>query len=78
MRYRSSIPFVGLLLVGTAFAVAPMFVTKGPLLVSGNPATDSSWDMSQSTATRGSRQAPQEGLPGFIGVSTVRSASSPW
>ena len=50
MRYRSSIPFlVGLLLVGAAFAVTPLFVTRGPLLVSGNPATDSSWDISQAT-----------------------------
>ena len=50
MRYRSSILFVaGLLLVGTAFAVTPLFMTRGPLLVSGNPATDSSWDISQAT-----------------------------
>jgi hypothetical protein len=50
VRYRSSIPFlVGLLLVGAAFAVIPLFVTRGPLLVSGNPATDSSWDISQAT-----------------------------
>ena len=48
MRYRSSIPFVvGLLLVGAAFAITPLFVTRGPLLVSGNPATDSSWSISQ-------------------------------
>ena len=50
MRYRSSIPFVvGLLLVGAAFAITPLFVTAGPLLVSGNPATDSSWDIYQPT-----------------------------
>ena len=50
MRYRSSILFVvGLLLVGAALAVTPMFVTRGPLLVSGNPVTDSSWDISQAT-----------------------------
>ena len=50
MRYRSSIPFVvGLLLMGAAFAITPLFVTRGPLLVNGNPATDSSWDISQAT-----------------------------
>jgi hypothetical protein len=50
MRYRSSIPFViGLLLVGAAFAIMPLFVTRGPLLVSGNPLTDSSWSISQPT-----------------------------
>ena len=50
MRYRSSFPFVaGLLLVGTAFAITPLFITRGPLVVSGNPATDSSWDIFQPT-----------------------------
>ena len=50
MRYRSSIPFVvGLLLVGTAFAITPLFVTSGPVVVDGNPLTDSSWDIYQPT-----------------------------
>jgi hypothetical protein len=50
MRYRSSIQFVvGLLLVGAAFAITPLFVTRGPVVVSGNPATDSSWSISQPT-----------------------------
>ena len=50
MRHLSSPLFVvGLLLVGAAFAVTPLFVTRGPMLVSGNPATDSSWDISQAT-----------------------------
>jgi hypothetical protein len=50
MRYRPSMPFVvGILLVVTAFAVTPLFVTRGPMDVTGNPATDSSWDISQPT-----------------------------
>ena len=50
VRYHSSIPFVvGLLLVGTAFAITPLFITRGPVVVSGNPATDSSWDIYQPT-----------------------------
>ena len=50
MRYVSSPLFVvGLLLVGAAFAITPLFVTAGPVLVSGNPATDSSWSISQPT-----------------------------
>ena len=50
MRYRTSIPFiVGLLLVGTAFTITPLFITSGPVVVTGNPATDSSWDISQPT-----------------------------
>ena len=50
MRYHSSIPFVvGLLLVGMAFAITPRFITRGPVVVSGNPATDSSWDIYQPT-----------------------------
>jgi hypothetical protein len=50
MRYLSSLPFVvGLLLVGAALAITPLFVTRGPMLVSGNPATDSSWSISQPT-----------------------------
>ncbi len=50
MRHLSSPLFVvGLLLVGAAFAVTPLFVARGPMLVSGNPATDSSWDISQAT-----------------------------
>jgi hypothetical protein len=50
VRYRSSIPFVvGLLLVGTAFAITPLFVTSGPVVVDGNPLTDSSWDIYQPT-----------------------------
>ena len=50
MRYRSSIPFVvGVLLISAAFAIVPLFVTSGPLVVSGNPATDSSWDIYQPT-----------------------------
>jgi hypothetical protein len=51
VRYRSSIPFVvGLLLVGTAFAIAPFFVTSGPVVVDGNPLTDSSRDIHQPTS----------------------------
>ena len=50
MRYRSSIPFVvGVLLVGTAFAITPLFVMSGPVVVDGNPLTDSSWDIYQPT-----------------------------
>ena len=50
MRYRSSVPFViGLLLVGAAFAVTPLFLTRGPLVVTGNPLTDSSWSIEQPT-----------------------------
>ena len=50
MRYRSSIPFVvGLLLVGAAFAITPLFITSGPVVVDGNPLTDSSWDIYQPT-----------------------------
>ena len=50
MRYRASIPFVvGLLLVGTAFAIKPLFITSGPVMVTGNPLTDSSWHISQPT-----------------------------
>ena len=50
MRNLSSIRFVvGLLLVGAAFAVTPLIVTRGPMLVSGTPATDESWDISQAT-----------------------------
>ena len=50
MRYRSSIPFVvGLLLIGAAFAFTPLFITSGPVVVTGNPLTDSSWDISQAT-----------------------------
>ena len=50
MRYRSSISFVvGLLLVGAAFVITPLFVTSGPVVVTGNPLTDSSWDISQAT-----------------------------
>ena len=49
MRYRSSLPFVaGFLLVGTAFAITPLFITREPVVVSGNP-TDSSWDIFQPT-----------------------------
>jgi hypothetical protein len=48
MRYLSSSPFVvGLLLLGTAFAIAPLFVTTGPVVVSGDPATDWSWSIEQ-------------------------------
>jgi hypothetical protein len=50
MRYRSSLPFVvGVLLVGAAFAITPLFVTSGPVVVDGNPLTDSSWDIYQPT-----------------------------
>jgi hypothetical protein len=50
MRYRSSIPFVvGLLLVGAALVSTPLFITRGPVVVTGNPLTDSSWDISQAT-----------------------------
>ena len=50
MRYRSSIPFVvGVLLMGAAFAITPFFVTSGPVVVDGNPLTDSSWDIHQPT-----------------------------
>ena len=50
MRYLSSLLFVvGLLLVGAAFAITPLFVTSGPVVVTGNPATDSSWDIYQPT-----------------------------
>ena len=50
MRYRSSIPFVvGLLLVGAAFAIMPLFISSGPVVVTGNPLTDSSWDIYQPT-----------------------------
>ena len=49
MRYRA-IPFVvGVLLIGTAFAITPLFVTSGPVVVDGNPLTDSSWDIYQPT-----------------------------
>ena len=48
MRYRSSTPFVvGLLLIGAAFAITPLFITSGPVVVTGNPATDSSWSIHQ-------------------------------
>jgi hypothetical protein len=48
MRYLSSITFVvGVLLIGAAFALTPLFVTSGPVVVIGNPATDSSWDIEQ-------------------------------
>ena len=50
MRYRSSPPFVvGLLMVVAAFAITPLFVTSGPVVVDGNPLTDSSWDIYQPT-----------------------------
>lgn len=50
MRYRSSIPFVvAVLLIGAAFAITPLFVTSGPVVVDGNPLTDSSWDIYQPT-----------------------------
>jgi phosphotransferase system glucose/maltose/N-acetylglucosamine-specific IIC component len=50
MRYRSSIPFVvGLLLAGAAFAIMPWFISSGPVVVTGNPLTDSSWDVYQPT-----------------------------
>jgi hypothetical protein len=50
VRYRSSLPFVvGVLLVGAAFAIKPLFVTSGPVVVDGNPLTDSSWDIYQPT-----------------------------
>ena len=41
-------PFVvGLLLIAGAFAITPLFVTSGPVVVTGNPATDSSWSIEQ-------------------------------
>ena len=50
MRYLSSVRFVaGLLLVGAALVITPLFVTRGPMLVSGNPEMDSSWDIYQTT-----------------------------
>jgi hypothetical protein len=52
VRYRSSIPFlVGLLLVGAAFAVTPLFVEMGEGVCSApgptNPSAPSSWDCFQ-------------------------------
>jgi hypothetical protein len=45
MRYLSSVSFVvGLLLIGAAFAITPLFM-NGTVVVTGNPATDSSWDI---------------------------------
>jgi hypothetical protein len=50
VRYRRSFLFlVGLLLAGTAFAITPLFVTSGPVVVDGSPLTDSSWDVYQPT-----------------------------
>ena len=50
MRYRSSrLLVVGVLLIGAAFAITPLFVTSGPVVVDGNPLTDSSWDIYQPT-----------------------------
>ena len=53
MRYRSSIPFViGILLLGAAFAITPLFVTMGEGACSApgptNPSAPSSWDCYQS------------------------------
>ena len=36
-------------MVVAAFAITPLFVTSGPLVVTGNPATDSSWDIYRPT-----------------------------
>ena len=50
MRYRFSILFIGsVLLIGAAFAITPLFVTSGPVVVTGSPLTDSSWDIFQPT-----------------------------
>jgi hypothetical protein len=50
MRYLFSPLFaVGLLLGVAAFALTPLFVTAGPIVVSGNPLRDSSWDIYQPT-----------------------------
>ena len=49
MRYLSSTPFVvGLLLLGAAFAITPLLMS-GTVVVTGNPATDSSWDIQAPT-----------------------------
>ena len=65
MRHLSSVPFVvGLVLLGAAYAITPLFITAGPVVVSGNPATDSSWDIYQ-PSTRDFR------IPMLLAVSGV-------
>jgi hypothetical protein len=54
IRYRFSIPFVvGLLLIGAAFAITLLVVMSGPIVVTGNPATDSSKRTSDGVVSRG-------------------------